>query len=105
MKPPFEPLSYCITYDQCTPESTVNGEYSESGEDMTCESQNFHQLVDLIKYGFVVWSNSDNTGWLSTHWEIINYVTGLEESRSLHANNKRSRRYLTKAFNYVHGIK
>lgn len=90
---------------EATPESSEEGEFSDNGflwgEDGGSPCS-FRELVDYIKNdGFVYWSNSDQTGWLSTGFDIIDYSDLIEQEKSLHPQNDRSLRYLKKAFDYV----
>lgn len=92
-----------MAYEQFTPESAEDGESSDSGfcwgEDGTTTCT-FKELIDYVeKEGF---NNFDGSNWVSTDSEIIDYTDLTYESKSLHARNDRSLRYLKKAFNYVY---
>lgn len=98
---PFEKLCFSMCYEIVTEESAEYGENAEYGflwENSYCT---FTELVRYIENdGFIYWSNSDKTGWLHTDSDQ-DYSTGEYETKSLHAQNGRSLRYLKKAYDYV----
>jgi len=97
----IERLSFNVTYQTTTPESSEYGEFDDSGfivEDI--EPDDIQDIISLINnYRCFDWSCSDNSGWLSSDSEVIDYSTMEEIMYSLHANNERSARYLAIALN------
>jgi hypothetical protein len=97
----IERLSFSVTYQTVTPESAEYGESDDSGfmiEDI--EPDDIQDLISLISnYRCFDWSCSDNSGWLSSDSEVIDYSTMEEIMYSIHANNERSARYLKIALN------
>jgi len=96
----IERLSLNVTYQTVTPESSEYGEFDDSGfivEDI--EPDDIQDIISLINYRCFDWSCSDNSGWLSSDSEVIDYSTMEEIMYSLHANNERSARYLAIALN------
>ena len=94
-------LSFNVAYQTTTPESAEYGEAADVGfmvEDI--EPDDIQDLISLINsYRCFSWSCSDNSGWLSSDSDVLDYATGEEIIYSLHANNPRSARYLTIALN------
>jgi hypothetical protein len=97
----IERLSFSVTYQTITPESLEYGEFDDGGfmvEDI--EPDDIRDLISLIdNYRCFDWSYSDNSGWLSSDSNVLDYATGEEIIYSLHANNPRSARYLAIALN------
>ena len=97
----IERLSFNVTYQTVTQESAEYGEFDDSGfmfEDI--EPDDIQDIISLINsYRCFDWSCSDNSGWLSSDSEVIDYSTMEEIMYSLHANNERSARYLAIALN------
>jgi len=97
----IERLSFNVTYQIATPESSEYGEFDDGGfmfEDI--EPDDIQDLISLINsYRCFSWSCSDNSGWLSSDSNVLDYATGEEIIYSLHANNPRSARYLAIALN------
>ena len=97
----IERLSFNVTYQIATPESSEYGEFDDGGfmvEDI--EPDDIQDLISLINsYRCFSWSCSDSSGWLSSDSEVSDYTTGEEIVYSLHANNPRSVRYLAIALN------
>jgi len=92
----IERLSFNVTYQTVTPESSEYGEFDDSGfivEDI--EPDDIQDIISLINsYRCFDWSASNSSGWLSSDSEVIDYSTMEEIMYSLHANNPRSARYL-----------
>lgn len=101
----FQKILFSMTYSETTPESSEDGDFSDSGfvwGEGGGEHCSFHQLVDYVEYyGFTYWSSSDQTGWLSTGFSITDFISLTERETNLHPQNARSLRYLKKAFDYV----
>ena len=97
----IERLSFNVTYQTTTPESSEYGEFDDSGfivEDI--EPDDIQDIISLINsYRCFDWSCSDNSGWLSSDSEVTDYTAMEEIMYSLHANNPRSARYLAIALN------
>ena len=97
----IERLSFSVTYQTTTPESSEYGEFNEGGflfEDY--EPDDIQDIISLINsYRCFNWSCSDGSGWLSSDSEVIDYSTMEEIMYSMHANNDRSARYLAIALN------
>ena len=97
----IERLSFNVTYQTTTPESSEYGEFDEGGfivEDI--EPDDIQDIISLINsYRCFDWSCSDNSGWLSSDSEVSDYTAMEEIIYSLHANNPRSARYLKIALN------
>jgi hypothetical protein len=97
----IERLSFSVTYQTTTPESSEYGEFDDSGfivEDI--EPDDIQDIISLIdNYRCFDWSCSDNSGWLSSDSEVSDDATMEEIMYSLHANNPRSARYLAIALN------
>jgi hypothetical protein len=90
----------CITFSQTTPESSEQGDYSDSGwideEGKSMEPDEFDReerltAADLaVKFlqdeGVMEPSSSDFYPgvWYSTEWHTVNYRTGTDEERSYH---------------------
>ena len=97
--PPLNPR-ICISFSQTTPESSEQGDYSDSGwineEGVEMTPDEFDQeegltAVDLaVKFlqneGAMETSSSQfHPGvWYSTTWNTVNYRTGTDEERSFH---------------------
>ena len=92
----IERLSFNVTYQTTTPESSEYGEFDDSGfivEDI--EPDDIQDIISLINsYRCFDWSCSDNSGWLSSDSEVTDYTAMEEIMYSIHANNPRSARYL-----------
>ena len=92
----IERLFFSVTYQTVTPESAEYGEFDDNGfmiEDI--EPDDIQDIISLINnYRCFDWSCNDNSGWLSSDSEVINYSTMEEIMYSMHANNPRSARYL-----------
>lgn len=99
----METLEFSVTYTTVTPGSAEYGDFDDSGFEINSITFNyFCELVDYIESnGFRNWSNSDNTGWLSTDYEIEDYSTMEEKQLSIHAQNSRAQRYLELAYRFI----
>lgn len=99
----MEPLEYSVTYTTVTPESAEYGDFEDSGFEI--ESITFDYFVELVEYlesnGFRNWSDSRDTGWLSTDYEVEDYGTMEEKQSSIHAKNTRAQRYLELAYKFI----
>jgi len=98
----MDKLEYSVTFATITPESAEHGDFEETGfhiESITFDC--FGELVDYLeRNGYYYWSNSNDTGWLSTGWQVDDYTTMTEIEYSIHAKNDRAQRYMEKAYGF-----
>jgi len=97
----IERLSFNVTHQTTTPESSEYGEFDEGGFLFEAyEPDDIQDIISLINsYRCFNWSCSDGSGWLSSDSEVTNYTAMEEIMYSIHANNERSARYLKIALN------
>ena len=99
----MESLEFSVTYTTVTPESAEYGDFEDSGFEI--ESITFDYFAELVGYlesnGFRNWSDSSNTGWLSTDYEVEDYETMEEKQLSIHSQNQRAQRYLGLAYKFI----
>jgi len=92
-------ISRC--YSEVTPESSKQGDISDSGFVYQSQSFSFRELVDeILRSGF---TNESGAEWLSTGYQMEDYTTGTEREESLHldrANPPRAERYWLAAIRY-----
>ena len=77
------------TYQQITPESCEQGDFSDSGFNFKDQEYTLRELIEYIKRtGYNLRSKNDYTNWLSTKYSNIDLYDGTEESLSLHIKLK-----------------
>ena len=79
-----------VTYSEVTPESAVDGDYSDAG--YIDEAREFECLRDLVRFicdeGFTEPSDSgDSPRWLSQEPYTSDFRTGTERSEAIHLDS------------------
>lgn len=101
-------ITYSITYNETTPESTECGDFSDTGfveENSTCD---FRDLVDMLENNFNYSSSSPISAcslrhvWFSTEYSVECYESLTERQESLHiAEDAVSQRAYRRALKYL----
>ena len=79
------------TYQEITPESAEDGDFSDSGFICESVSYSFRELVEeLAKYSYLSSSIADRFTWASTGFEIDDYATMTERAESIHLSHENS---------------
>lgn len=87
------------TYSQVTPESSEDGDFSDTGFIFEDEEHSFRELVDLMReHGepSCYPASGETYEWLSSGWDTTDYSTGEQEQTSIHYsrnNPPRNARY------------
>lgn len=75
------------TFEEITPESAEDGEFSDNGIIAGCEEVTFRELVSLMESHNEASQSPNNGGtnvWYSTGFYVDDYATGTEINESIH---------------------
>lgn len=95
-------IKYSETYAVVTPESAINGDFSETGFIDENLNSDFRDMIDLLQGTEPNCSDINQATWFTAYntnvGTIEYYETGAEESRSYHPKSERDLRYMIKAW-------